>query len=59
MSSNRLPSRSVRAATSNPTAITRLMTSTHHAMRLCATSAPAITASAKAQAKLVSGKLNR
>ena len=57
--SHRLPSRWVSAEMSKVMARTRLPTSTHQAMRLRAPSAPAITASAKAHAKLVSGKLNR
>ncbi len=59
MSSRRLPSRSVSAEMSKMIASTRFAISTHQAMRLRAARAPAITASAKAHAKLVSGKLNR
>ena len=59
MSSNREPLSSVREVMSKTIATPRLTTSTHQAMRLRAARAPAITASAKAHAKLVSGKLNR
>ena len=44
---------------SKPTVITRMTTSSHQAIRFCAARAPAMIASANAQAKLVSGKLNR
>ena len=59
MSSQRLPSRSVRALTSKVIARTRFRTSTHHAMRLRGAQRSGHHGQANAHAKLVSGKLNR